>query len=289
MSETSQSAVAQSVDFFSDSENYGPITTLPGGGEVDICIDPRVSKGMPHDERLIAAQTDGGASGKGTDSALLIKSVYGQQVGIDVGIAHAALLYPKDRLGVHPGCKYNLGVLTVLQEMSDPSAPTRMAMRNWSRVLGPRVTNGDQKEVAKAANGLISFLGEHAMLSLGYLAESPAPADDYFAYDVMGQNISRVYVAQLVPGIGLDRSKRPAGVAGEQVQGYVNGIGQSFDKLSAIRVLDPNELSLLYTAMMLRAAATRTVVTRDHSNDMHYYQVVPTKHADVVRVEPADF
>jgi hypothetical protein len=91
-----------------------------------------------------------------------------------------------------------------------------------------------------------------------------------------GDNISRVYVTNLHPNVGIDRNNKPDDE--EQatlIQGYHDSLAASLGDLANVRSLPYETRQLRAAALLLRSAATRSVLTADHLEEMTFYTVRP--------------
>lgn len=280
-------AVTQSAEFFGDPDNYGPITLLPNGGVALVCVDPRERLGMEYTRGMVLAQTAGGLAGRAMDISLCAGAERELVVPIDNGMRFARDWYPKDDARVHPTCKNNLAVVAILSEMADPSGRTLDTMREWAHQLDHPLESSDTGRVRQAAGALAKYLGN---TTIEYLTDPVATSERGVVaplYQVVGQNTSGVYVASLAPGVGLHHSNKPQGA---DLQGYVDTVAHSVNRAHGPSTevwLGRTQRQLLGTISLARAAATRTVLTEGHKDDVHYFRVVPGKGAgDQVRVEP---
>lgn len=276
-------AVSRSAEFYSDPNNYGPITRLPRSGVVDVCVDPRLREGLSVTRGMVLAQTPGGLAGRGMDAAMFVGADLGQPAEIDTGIALARSWFPDDDALVHPDCKNNRGVVGILREMADPSGDTMDTMARWADVLRLPLKHEDTERVRRVALGLADLLGER---TIEYVSE---PGSGLPIYGVVGKNVSGVYVVSLASGVGLRHSNRPDGPEGEDMQGYVDIVAHSVDRALSVPELEHDgSLRRLLAAITIgRSAATKTALTGQQKDSMNFFEIHPVQ-GEAFQVERTD-
>ena len=275
-------SIRQSADFFGgpDSDNnYGPITLLPGGGVVDLCVDPRLRKGLSYRPGMVFAQNAGGLAGQGMDGALFLGAEEGVSASVDLGIALAQEWWPYDVAWVHLKCKNNVNVVGIFDEMANPSDPTLATMRRWAHRLDFPIVDQHAYRTKRSAGVLADLLRGTTIEQLAQ------PDSGHPSYDVVGPNESGVYVAVLEPGVGLRYDNRPAD---EEIQGYVDTVAHSTDRAEVAHGLNTAQRHLLAFIRLARAATTRTLLMRDHADNGYLFEMWRSTGGDA-KVEQVGF
>jgi fumarate hydratase class II len=93
---------------------------------------------------------------------------------------------------------------------------------------------------------------------------------------LLGDNNARVYVTNLHPHVGYNRNSKSRNPAdSNKIQGYHDSLAASIGDVSKSHFMDNNERLHRITSMILRSAATRTVLTLDHP-ETRFIEVKPS-------------
>lgn len=270
-------SVEMSRAFYADPQNYGPFSLTKDARQIIGCIDPRDPADEIVGEHKIMIQTAGAGAGEALDTALALTVDRSRLVSVEEGLEHDAPARLTTVVDAHHGCKFIGSMAVVLQEMAEPSDFTVESAAQWVRELGIRepyfsnvgkITSAvelqkqhvaDQDHMEHLVTRLDTIYPEHANVR-----------------SMRGANVSRVYVVNLHPHIGIDRNKKDP-LRAESIQGYHDSLAASVVDLGSERGLNPTLRGLRLTALVLRAAAVRTVLTRDIVDEVTFFAVRPAQ------------
>lgn len=272
---TSTESIELSRDFYGNPQNYGPFSLTRDARRIIGCIDPR----DPADELFgyykIMVQNAGAGAGEAMDMAIAETAHNNRLVTVEEGLTHDQAIRLTSVLDAHPACKLIGSMAVVFGEIANPSTMTIESVGYWARKLDvDDVITSNIDAVASAAQRQQEYVGlrdnmEHLVAYVGELY----PEHDN-VHPMKGANVARVYTVNLHPNIGIDRNKKDPAVA-EAVQGYHDNLAASVVELGNARGLETTVRGLRLTALLLRAAAVRTVLTRDIREDMTFFEVQP--------------
>ncbi len=270
--------MGRSYDFFTDPNSYGAFELTSEHQLPTICIDPRDED---REQLKIACQTPGAIIGKGRDASLALTANDSEGVlyTVEQGMEYDGSLQRQTVSGGgHPACKYNEGLVSVDNEIIDPQDETMDVLREFIRRYGledARVKSFIIR-IQDAAKRIRDSKPEHNPDQLLAYADKLYPGQNNVA-PMVGENRAGFYILNHHPRIGLKRKDVHRGDKPLVVQAYHDNVYASVHNLSDMRGMSPEVRDLRLAALLLRSAATRTVVCAGNK-DMKLLHVVPTAH-----------
>ena len=274
----SAESVQMSREFFENPGSYAQFTQTADHRGIVGCIEPRDEESTPHGEYKTVMQTSGGAVGEGLDAALALTVIGDKTVAIGTGMDIDKNRRPVTVFGAHHRCKFVGALDAVVAEMAEPSSFTLDSVEGWARVFNQwehvRDTLGS---VMDAANVQLEYLREQDhMDNLVEHADQLYPEHKNVAH-VRGDNIARVYVVGMHRNVGKNRNAKPTDIeTASKIQGYHDSLAATVHNLRGEDRVTNEIRGLRLTSMILRAAAARTVITRDIMPEMTFYEVHPS-------------
>ncbi len=256
------------VKFYKDPKNFTGWSLTSKGERISDCIDPR-DKDIPRVRPKVTIQTPGGAAGAGHDSALVATLDSGEVVPITTGIEHAKEERPYTVLDAHHDCRFILGFELILREEAGPSTSTLESVERWQNEHRLTFVMHNLGLLSLAARAqLDDRLSQPDPDNIIDLVDNLYPNHHNTAH-MEGPNRARVYGVSHHPNVGLDRAKkRKLGV-----QLYSDSLRAALDDLTnSTRDVRRERRELLVSALILRSAATRTVIGGLHE-DMRFLEV----------------
>jgi hypothetical protein len=275
----SAESVGKSQEFFSNPESYGPLGLTPDKRSIVTCIEPRDPADIPHGQYDITMQTGGGGAGESLDGALAGTIEEEELVSIETAMEQDKHTRPLTVFEGHENdCRFILGLVKITREMADPSDFTLDGVARWSKNIGQLLhVKGTLGKVSSAAAFMAEYLEERE-----HMDELLHQLDGLYPHHknvkpVKGQNHSRLYVVNFHPKIGKDRNKKPTDpTEAAKIQGYHDSLAATTANLRGENGLTNATRGLRLTSMVLRAAATRTVITERNMGEMTFFEVEPT-------------
>lgn len=256
-------SIELSQDFFTDHSSYAPFDLTSDKKTIVDCIEPRDAEDVPHGEYKVTVQTGGGGSGEGLDAAVALTIIGGEVATVEEGMSKDKVDRPQLVLGVHHDCTYMKHLADVTAEMRNPSDFTKDTVDRYSRYFNEREhVERTLGGVMIAVAGINEYLGERK-----HIDSLIAHADDLYpehanVKHVRGPGLSRTYVTNLHPFVGKNRNMKPCEPEEAiKIQGHHDSIAASVNLLRGANQLDSQTRGYRFTSMLLRSAATRTVVT----------------------------
>jgi hypothetical protein len=277
-----EETLALSQEFYGNPDNYGTFSVTRDGRHIVGCIDPRDPTDEEFGGHKIMKQTPGAGVGEAADLAVAYTEVYGDVFRIEDAAEWDSHTRVSSVLGAHYGCKYVLGMSAVLREMADPSDFTRESATKWAVELGTYDNFAAHHSLVKSpAMKLADYIDERGAeegsndYCVNYVG-ALYPGHSNVKY-MKGANVARVYTTNMHPHLGIDRNKKPKCQDPAQfVQGYHDNVGATFLSLNTVRGMSPEVRNLRVASLLLRSAATRTILTDGHMDEMTFFKVDAT-------------
>jgi len=267
-----------SYDFFTNKKSYGAFSLTKDHNRIIGCIDPRDPIDVAPGDHKITIQTAGGAAGEGVDAALYITAENNfRPFDIETAIERDKNVRGIIVLGAHHDCKFIKGMPSVLGEMSNPSDFTLESTERWASFFHHK-DNFDKAmpRLMEAAGVIKEHLEQKG--KLGELVEhidSMRP-DHANVKRLLGNNNSKVYVTNFHPHVGYNRNAKPKNpTQAANIQGYHDSIAASIGDVSKSHFMVDEERNMRIASIILRSAATRSVLTRDVP-ETRFIEVMPS-------------
>jgi hypothetical protein len=263
-------AADNSWEFFTDPSSYEGVGSTQDFKRIITCIDPRLpgcvdSKEpvLPHDLKT-TINTAGGGIGLAHDRVLRLTIEQGEVVPIEVGLSDEKRFRVSNVLDAHRECKFLNGIVVVLEEEAAPGDFTMDAIERWDRLYGLDLVGSDIFDDLKdaAARQAEAERNRQDAESLLDVVDSLYPQHPNVRY-MAGENRARLHVTNHHPFIGVNRQKQ-AQRYGETAQAYHDNLAAIVERSSVLPDLSRQGRMLRAGAALMRAAATRTVVTLGH-------------------------
>jgi len=278
-----------SLEYFTDPNSYGELSHTRSHKKIVECIEPKNRKGFRHGEFKTVLQTGGGAAGLAVDRSVTSSVLSGTAEKLTMSMDRNQEAWPFKVAGAHRGCAFIGSRALILGEMVEPGPFTLARAREWADYFGVRDRMEDQLESVS--------LGARAVLELTQAApeseaELLAHADElYRGYnnvgDVEGLSLSNIYAIGLHPYIGQNRNQKDPNDA-NIIQGYHASIGANRTHLAVSSVDTGDEHGLLDTTMLVREAATCTVISSGRP-DMTFLDIRPAETRRGYEIVERDF
>jgi len=277
VNETIQSGADLSYEFFTRKSSYDAFSLTKDHNRIIGCIDPRDPIDVAPGDHKVVIQTAGGAAGEGLDAAIHITAHNNRVFDIETAIERDKNLRGIMVLGAHHDCKFIKGMPSVLQEMHQPSDFTKESAEKWAEFFHHSDFYKQSIDRVMSAAGLqLDFLQQKDNLNhLVDHIDSLRP-DHSNVKRLLGDNNARVYVTNLHPHVGYNRDakfKKPANAP--LIQGYHDSLAASIGDVNKSHFMDNDERLTRITSMILRSAATRSVLTSDFP-DTRFVEVTPS-------------
>jgi hypothetical protein len=265
-----------SRDFYSNPDNYSQFSLTKDARKIIGCIDPRDPIDESIGDHKVMIQTAGAGTGLALDASLALTVARNELVTVEEGLQEDSQSRLTTVLDAHPDCKFVGSMAVVLAEISSPGDMTAESVWYWSSMLDAEDTIRPHvaQITAAAEQQREHVLGQEHMLHL--VSDVDAKFPQHANVKAMrGENTARVYTVNLHPNIGIDRNKKDPDNA-LLIQGYLDDLSASIVDLYNARGIDPTVRGLRLTALLFRAAAVRTVLTKD-MDDMAFFEVSPAE------------
>jgi len=267
-----------SYDFFTNKKSYGAFSITKDHNRIIGCIDPRDPIDVAPGEHKIVVQTAGGAAGEGVDAALYVTAANNNRpFDIETAIARDKNVRGIIVLGAHHDCKFIKGMPSVLGEMSNPSDFTLESANRWARYFHHKDEFDQLMPKLMEASGVMKeYLDEQ-----GRLEELVEHIDSLRPYHsnvkrLLGDNNSKVYVTNFHPHVGYNRNAKPKNpTLSAKIQGYHDSIAASIGDVSKSHFMVDEERKMRVASIILRSAATRSVLTKDVP-ETKFIEVMPS-------------
>lgn len=285
MSEVTHDAVEiqRSYEVFTNPDTYKPFSLTKDFMRIVGCIDPRDE--VDEGSLKVIIQTGGGAGGRGLDSALSLTATDadGRIYSIEEGLKYDCALERTTVAGGHNNhCKFLYGLGSIIAEMQEPSDLTRETVREFIARFGlTEVGVEHQAEIIRgAAECSAKMIRDADPRGLLRAIDSMYPYHPNVR-DMRGGNRAGFYIVNMHPYVGLDRNlvhrgnDRPL-----TVQAYHDSPRAMVDALAGTLGMPRSVKEARLAALLLRTAATRTVICRG-SEEMKMLNVVPKQQGGI--------
>lgn len=270
--------IDDSYNFFTDKKSYGAFSLTSDHNRIIGCIDPRDPIDVSPGDHKIVIQTAGGAAGEGVDAALYITAHNNNKpFDIENAIERDKNLRGIIVLGAHHDCKFIKGMTSVLEEISKPSDFTLESAERWSNFFNH---NEDfdrfMPRIMEAAGVMKEHLDERDRLQeLVEHIDSLRP-DHSNVKRLLGDNNSKIYVTNFHPHVGYNRNAKPNNpIESSNIQGYHDSLAASIGDVSKSHFMVDEERKMRVASIILRSAATRSVLT-ENVPDTRFIEVMPS-------------
>lgn len=266
-----------SYEFFTKKSSYDTFSLTNDHNRIVGCIDPRDPADVNPGDYKIVIQTAGGAAGEGLDASLYLTGARDKAFDIEAAIERDKNVRGIVVLGAHHDCKFINGMVSVLSEMHEPSDFTKESAFKWAEFFHhSEAYYKTINKVMEAAGIQLDFLSKKD--NLNHLVEhiDALRPEHSNVKRLEGENKSRVYVTNLHPYVGYNRNAKfeePSNAP--LIQGYHDSLAASIGDISKSHFIINEERQSRISSMILRSAATRTVLTRDHP-DTRFLEVAPS-------------
>ena len=267
-----------SYEFFTNSDSYGAFSLTKDHNRIIGCIDPRDPIDVSPGKHKTVIQTAGGAAGEGVDAALYITAQNNNRLfDIETAIERDKNVRGITVLGAHHDCKFIKGMPSVLSEMSNPSEFTKESADRWANYFHHKQ---DFDRLMPSLMEAAGVMKEH-LDGIGKLEELVEHIDSMRpnhsnVKQLLGDNNSKIYVTNFHPHVGYNRNAKPKNIAEAiNIQGYHDSIAASIGDVSKSHFMTDAERKMRVASIILRSAATRSVLTRDVP-ETRFLEVMPS-------------
>jgi hypothetical protein len=233
------------------------------GMTASICMDTRPAQ-LPSDERhLTSMMGPGGEIGEATDHSLGLTVIKDRLVtpeealGPDMDLRRATLH------SAHYDCWYSGNFSLINEEVANPSDETRSAVQRWSDLgeLGRMATDTALEDVQGAAGLLVAELETRDTETMDHMIPTinAAHPGRHNVTHMEGTPTPKFYIVSHWPNVGLNRHVKHK-VERIQGQAYFDSLTPRVNNIRNTYELGHNLRALRVSALLLRSAATRTVV-----------------------------
>jgi len=270
--------VARSFELFSDPRSYRPFDLTADHMRIVGCIDPR-DEDDPGVLKTIV-QTGGGAAGSGLDASLSLTAAddNNRVYLLEEGLRYDSKLHLTTVAGGHNNtCRFIHGLGLVAKEITAPSDFTDDTMRRFVRryELDEDSLRSDTAKVidaTKRSMDVIESINPSALLGT---------INSLYPYhpnvrEMRGGNRAGFYIMNHHPHVGLDRMLVHRGDNPLTVHAYHDNPRAMMDSLAATPGMPGDVKRLRLSALLLRTAATRSVLCSGGAA-LKLLDVVPTR------------
>jgi len=265
-----------SVEFFTDPRSYDAFSLTRDKRLIVGCIEPRDPDNCEHGDYKVTIQTPGGDIGEGSDHALTHTAVTGEAIRIKDALPKNADMQLFKSLDAHLDCAFHANLAVVTSEMATPSDFTRDSLFEWAEYFNKQeVVAENLGRITTAAEAQLEVVTEFCDDDLLAITDSLQPGHPN-VYGVKGRPMARTYVMNFHPHVGKNRNMKPTDPdRAVLVQGYHDNIAAMVSDLETVYSLNGEMRGLRLVSLLLRSAATRTVITRDKMSEMAFLDVIP--------------
>jgi hypothetical protein len=258
-------AEVQAAAYYGSVEAYRPFDIAEDGRLVEGCIDPRPDQTLHTQHTKV--QGPGGAVGEADDHATALSIVRGRIVPIEEAAAHDMALRGHTVVpGAHrTTCAYVESFAAVKGEQAAPMPETIAAARRW---IGEHNLGRDGVTL-----DTLETLVDHAAMQYVELKRTGAGVahvvnqvdarypDHHNVPDMHGPATPAFYIVNGYPHLGLNRHA-VHDVHGLTAQAYHDSLRARIDTVRHALGMSPEVRAYRLGALLLRSAATRTVIDR---------------------------
>lgn len=255
--------------YYTSVEAYTPFDHTPDGRTMLGCMDPRgdrldSAQGLYVVRRqMTKIQGPGGELGEGDDQANARTVETGRLVSVRQGMKEDMALRRASVLGGHKSvCLYAAGYQMVVAEQADPSQQTVDYVNRWVAYHELNLAQKHFDAVVGAAALRLDHLGSgnDGIEDLIQVLDDAYP-EHHNVPEMAGKANPGFYIVNNFPHLGLNRHRKHE----EQRMGihaYHDNVGARLDNVNNLHALSRPMRALRMAALLLRSAATRTVIDR---------------------------
>jgi len=268
--------IARARDHLTTLAGYTSFDLTPDGRIMSGCMDPRADDvlGQPQMTKMMGP---GGEVGEAADHAVALTAVENRLVTLDEALEEDLRLRRTSVHGAHYDCAYVTSFGAIMGEMANPSAQTAESVDKWifGHELGYLVTQDVLTGVRNAAWQQAEdwrFQGTPESIVHAIDAHHPYHAN---VPHMLGKATPHFYIVNNYPTLGLDRHKKH-NTATLRAQAYHDNLGARLGDIHNTHALPVDVRSHRMGALMLRSAATRTVIDktkRDAGHPLEHWEV----------------
>lgn len=271
--------VARSYDVFTNPASYKGFDLTNDAMRIVGCIDPR-DEHMPDDGPLkVIMQTGGGAAGRGVDAVYSLTASEGADLyTLEQGLEYDSDLQRTTVAGAHKNtCRFISGLGLVAGEMRNPSDFTQDTVQSFIGRYGLQ-NMGIEERVVKISDAANRTFDAVAAVNPDALLDTINGLYPYHpnVRDMKGDNRAGFYILNHHPHIGLDRTLVHRGDHPLTVHAYHDSLRAMQDSLAGTLGMTREVKDLRLASLLLRTAATRTVLYEDN-RALKLLNVVGTK------------
>ena len=281
---------SRSVEFAQRPESYSGFSFTRDRKLIMACIEPGDPLNTTSGSYKVAMQTPGALLGEGLDQALTVYAYDHGETTVATGMEQNSAFWPYKAFDAHNDCAFNKNLIAVTEEMADPSGFTKDSIQEWADHFNER----------EHVDATLRLLMDAAGVQLGLLHQTQDEdlvqhADHLFpnhhnVYDVRRPLLARMYVMGMHPHLGKDRNMKPADPDEElKVQFYHDTLAANCADLATAYSMSSIMRGLRFTALLLRSAAARTVITRDKMAEMTFLEVLPAQNVVGLEIKQRNF
>ena len=249
-------------DYYMSTDAYAPFDVLPDGRHMEGCIDPRADD-TPGQAQLTKVQGPGSEAGESSDHSQALTIVQNRLVTLDEAAADDMKLRRASVQGGHrSGCAY-VGVYgDILEESANPGGATLRSISKWIA----------DHELDLVDDAVLTRIQEAAGMQLEHLRRTGgidhildivdrAFPEHANVPEMRGEPTPSFYIVNGFPHLGLNRHQKHD-VQQQRHQAYHDNVGARLNGIHNTHALPLEARRHRMGALLLRSAATRTVVNR---------------------------
>lgn len=268
--------IARARDHLTTLAGYASFDLTPDGRIMSGCMDPRADDvlGEPQMTKMMGP---GGEVGEAADHAVALTVVRKRLVTLDEALDEDLRLRRASVHGAHYDCAYVSSFAPIMGEMANPSGSTAESVNKWvvGHELGYLVTRNVLAGVQEAAGQQAEawrFQGSPEHIVHAIDAHHP---DHTNVPRMRGKAMPHFYIVNHYPTLGLDRQAKH-NTAALRAQAYHDNLGARLGDVHNTHALPVDVRSHRMAALMLRSAATRTIidkVKREAGHPLEHWEV----------------
>lgn len=261
----------QTRAYYTSIGAYAPFDHTRDGRTMLGCMDPRGDdldkvQGIyvARDRQMTKIQGPGGELGEGEDQADARTVETGQLVTVGQGIQEDMALRRASVLGAHLSvCAFARGFGLVVAEQAQPSEQTSAYLQRWMQhhELDGFLDTDDFKAVMGAAALRLERVQAGASIEPLIEVVDKAYPDHHNVPEMKGDGSPGFYLVNNFPHLGLNRHHKHE-ERRLNIQAYHDNVGARLDNVHNLHALPHDVRAWRMAALLLRSAATRTVIDR---------------------------
>jgi hypothetical protein len=268
-----------SREFYMNPASYGALSYTRDYLRIMGCIEPRDPGHQEPGGYKIIMQTGGGDFGEALDEALVTLANQKQVITFPEAMARNNSKRPFTVFDVHYDCAFDAAKVQIAQEMARPSDLTKLSVAEWAEHF-------NETDHVQSTLGAISVsaavhadkLEAESDNDLHAIADNLYPSHKNVYPCKEQPKLSRTYVINLHPHVGKNRNKKPADPCeAQKIQAYNDTLAANVSDLAANNRMSKVERGYRLTAMLLRSAATRTLITAAYYDEFLFLDVLPSQ------------